>query len=156
MEDNIRRASIIFALEEIRRSLQPLSGSTPRQPNREGGESGAHYIHRLLTDPTLCKEQLRLDRGMFVKLVNLMVERKLLEDSKYITVAEQVGICLYILAKGDSYRDACGTFKHFVSTICKYFRQVLDALVVLSFDIIRPHRDLYEIPPEVEDGTLYC
>uniref|UniRef100_A0A803N9T8 DDE Tnp4 domain-containing protein n=1 Tax=Chenopodium quinoa TaxID=63459 RepID=A0A803N9T8_CHEQI len=35
------------------------------------------------------------------------------------------------------------------------FNQVLEALVILSFDIIRPHRDLSEVPPEVVNNTKY-
>ncbi|XP_074284106.1 uncharacterized protein LOC141608662 [Silene latifolia] len=110
--DNVRRASIIIALEELRRSLVPSDA-------------------------------------------NLMIERNLLVDGKYIKVDEQIGICLYILAKGSSYRDVADRFKHSISTICVYFKKVLDALVILSHDIIRPHRDLLEVPPEVENNSLY-
>ncbi|XP_074313991.1 uncharacterized protein LOC141649195 [Silene latifolia] len=159
--DNVRRASIIIALEELRRSLVPSDASiqrtsSSRRPRRERGESGAEYIHRLLNEnATSCFEQLRLDRVMFLQLVDLMIERNLLVDGKYIKVDEQIGICLYILAKGSSYRDVADRFKHSISTICVYFKKVLDVLVILSHDIIRPHRDLLEVPPEVENYSLY-
>ncbi|KAL2925035.1 1 6-dihydroxycyclohexa-2 4-diene-1-carboxylate dehydrogenase [Bienertia sinuspersici] len=158
MEDTIRRASIMIALEEMRHYLAQTAEPSPstRQPNRELGESGVEYIHRLLTEnPMSCKEQLRLDRDQFTQLVDLMIARNLLEDGKYLKVSEQVGIALFILAKGSSYRDASDTFKHSVSTICKYSKLVLDALVILSFDIIRPHCDLSEIQPQVQRGTKY-
>ena len=71
------------------------------------------------------------------------------------TVSEQVGICLYIMVKGASYRDAKDRFKHSISTILHYFRLVLDALVTLSHDIIRPNRDLKKVPPEVQNSSLY-
>ncbi|KAL2899928.1 putative nuclease HARBI1 [Bienertia sinuspersici] len=162
MDDNVRRASIIIALEEMRRSIEdpvinsPEPQTSKRQPRREQGESGAEYIHRLLTEnPMTCKEQLRLNRDMFVALANLMVERNLLSDGRYVKVYEQLGICLFILAKGDSYRDASDRFKHSPSTICHYFHKVLDALIALSCDIIRPHRDLTEMSPEVVNSSKY-
>ena len=159
-DENIRHACMILALQELCDSVEDNLDSTTipptRQPRRERGESGAEFIHRLLTETSMeCQIQLRLDRNMFVQLVYLMIERDLLHDDKYVKVAEQIGICLYILAKGLSYRDASDKFKHSISTICKYFNQVLEALVILSFDIIRPHRDLSEVPPEVANNTKY-
>uniref|UniRef100_A0A803MUM5 DUF8040 domain-containing protein n=1 Tax=Chenopodium quinoa TaxID=63459 RepID=A0A803MUM5_CHEQI len=157
---NIRHACMILALQELFDSVEDNLDSTTipptRQLRRERGENGAEFIHRLLTEtPTECQIQLRLDRNMFIQLVNLMIERDLLHDAKYVKVAEQVGICLYILAKGLSYRDASDKFKHSISTICKYHNKVLKALVNLFFDIIRPHRDLSKVPPEVANGTRY-
>ena len=32
---------------------------------------------------------------------------------------------------------------------------MLDALRILSYDIVRPHRDLNEAPPEVANDTQY-
>ncbi|KAL6524157.1 hypothetical protein OROMI_031252 [Orobanche minor] len=92
---------------------------------------------------------------MFIKLVDLMIARKLLSDGRFVRVAEQVGICIFILAKGASYRDAADVFKHSLSTICKYFKKVLEALVTLSFDIVRPHADLSLVPPEIRNNSLY-
>uniref|UniRef100_A0A803N0H3 DDE Tnp4 domain-containing protein n=1 Tax=Chenopodium quinoa TaxID=63459 RepID=A0A803N0H3_CHEQI len=159
-DENIRHACMILALQELHDSaednLDSITIPSTRQPRRERGESGAEFIHRLLTEtPTECQIQLRLDRNMFIQLVNLMIERDIILDAKYVKVAEQVGICLYILGKGLSYRDASDKFKHSISTLCKYHNEVLKAMVNLSFDIIRPHRDLFEVPPEVANGTRY-
>lgn len=161
MDEIIRRATIIIAIEELRKSLQSSEQLDPiiqsrRSKRRERGETGAEFIDRLLTEnPKSCREQLRLDRDMFVSLVNLLIARKLLVHGKFIKVDEQLGICLYIMAKGASYRDVADRFKHSISTICHYFRKVLNALVILSYDIIRPHRDLHEVSPEVEGNSLY-
>ncbi|KAL2904901.1 putative nuclease HARBI1 [Bienertia sinuspersici] len=93
---------------------------------------------------------------MFVALVKRMVERNLLSDGRYVKVSEQLDICLFILAKGDSYRDASDRFKHSPSTICLCFHKVLDALIALPFDIIRPHRDLADMSPEVAEDSVGC
>ncbi|KAL2900213.1 30S ribosomal protein S16 [Bienertia sinuspersici] len=104
-----------------------------RIPLHVGGKCGSHWIHRLLTGhPQLCKEQLRVEKHIFINLMNTLMEKNLLSDGRFVFVAEQVGICLYILAKADSYRDAADRFQHLISTICKYNRRVLQALVQLS------------------------
>ncbi|KAL6549965.1 hypothetical protein OROMI_020453 [Orobanche minor] len=158
MDQNVIRAALILGLEELRKRLTipSIESRQIRRPLRTGGESGSQYIHRLLNaHPDLFKEQLRLHSGMFIKLVDLMIARKLLSDGRFVKVAEQVGICIFILAKGASYRDAADVFKHSLSTICKYFKKVLEALVILSFDIVRPHADLSLVPPEIRNNSLY-
>ena len=59
-----------------------------------------------------------------------------MQDGRSINLAEQIAICLFILAKGASYREAEEQFKHPISSICEYHSKVLDALVTLSADII--------------------
>lgn len=98
---------------------------------------------------------LRIDKYIFKNLANVLREKGLLSDSRFVHVEEQVGICLYIVAKGQSYRDTACTFQHSISTISIYFRAVLKALVSLSINIIRPYRSFNEIPPEIEDKSLY-
>ncbi|KAL9671442.1 hypothetical protein QQ045_009010 [Rhodiola kirilowii] len=130
-------------------TLRILTSKPRRQRLRSGGETGNEYMYRLLiTHPQLFHEQL-------TQLVEILKSRKLLRDSKFITVTEQVGMCLYVLAKGASYRDVTDTFKHSISTISKYLRKVLRALKKLSFDIVRPHTSLKEVPPKILNSSLY-
>ncbi|XP_021770451.1 uncharacterized protein LOC110734595 [Chenopodium quinoa] len=91
---------------------------------------------------------------MFVRLVQLMIEIFLLSDGRFVKVTEQVGIGLFILARGASQRQAADTFKQSISTISKYFRRVLQALTRLSCDLIRPYQDLADTPPEDYVGAL--
>ncbi|XP_021746152.1 uncharacterized protein LOC110712036 [Chenopodium quinoa] len=152
MDNELLQKCILFlVLYELSRLLTPIH----RLPLRIGGESGSAYITRLLTvHPGLFKEQLRLDRDMFVQLVQLMIEKKLLSDGRFVKVVEQVGIGLFISARGASQRQAADTFKHSISTISKYFRRVLQALTRLSCDLIRPYQDLADTPPEDCVGAL--
>uniref|UniRef100_A0A803MDW5 Myb/SANT-like domain-containing protein n=1 Tax=Chenopodium quinoa TaxID=63459 RepID=A0A803MDW5_CHEQI len=121
-----------------------------------GGEPGSEWIHRLLTGhPNLCKEQLWVDKDIFIKLVDVLRGKEILSDGRFIHVEEQVGICLFMMAKADSYRDAAERFQHSISTISIYFRAVLKALVSLSCDIIRPYQSFNESPPEIKNNSLY-
>ncbi|KAL6509566.1 hypothetical protein OROGR_022876 [Orobanche gracilis] len=156
MENTYRRACVIVGLEVLWRLLKSSNDSETRRSLRNGKESGAEYIHRLLNGhPDLLKEQLRLHPYIFSILVELMVSRKLLSNGRFILVPEQVGICLYILVKGASYRDVADRFQHSISVISYYFRKILDALVILSFDIIRPHADLSMVPPQIKNSPLH-
>ncbi|CAH9091535.1 unnamed protein product [Cuscuta europaea] len=138
MNVEVRQSCLIIALEELRSLLEDDEQKKTRIPMRVGGETGGEYIHRMLNGhPGLCKEQLRLTREMFIH------------------VAEQIGIGLYILAKGASYTDAADVFKHSLRTICKYFNLVLHALVELSFDIIQPHHNLLDVHTIVFNSSFY-
>ncbi|XP_021758690.1 uncharacterized protein LOC110723655 [Chenopodium quinoa] len=152
MDNTLPMCLTIIALEELKRLLTPIE----RLPLRLGGESSSEYINRLLhAHPDLCKEQLRLDRNIFVDLVTCMKNKNLLSDGRYISVAEQLGIFLYIMAKGSSYRDAAGRFQHSIATIGLYFKQVLEAMVHLSTEIIRPYQSLTVVPKKIGDSTKY-
>ncbi|XP_021738191.1 uncharacterized protein LOC110704682 [Chenopodium quinoa] len=152
MDNTLSMCLTIIALEELKRLLTPIE----RLPLRLGGESGSEYINRLLhAHPDLCKEQLRLDRNTFVDLVTCMKNKNLLSDGRYISVAEQLGIFLYIMAKGSSYRDAAGRFQHSIATIGLYFKQVLEAMVHLSTEIIKSYQSLTVVPKKIGDSTKY-
>ncbi|CAM8952123.1 unnamed protein product [Rhodiola kirilowii] len=141
-----------IALDTLRRSiLKPK-----RQRLRSGGETGNEYMYRVMnTHPELCHEQLRLSNEQLAHLVDILKSRGYLTDNKFITVTEQVGMCLYVLAKGASYRDVADTFKHSLSTISFYLPKVLLALKKLSFDIIRPHTPFEEVPQKILKSSLY-
>ncbi|CAH9103501.1 unnamed protein product [Cuscuta europaea] len=88
MNVEVRRSCLIIALEELRSLLEDDEQKKTMIPMRVCGETGGEYIHRMLSGhPGLCKEQLRLTREMIIHLVNIMVERNLLKDSRFIHVA---------------------------------------------------------------------
>ncbi|KAJ8430906.1 hypothetical protein Cgig2_008409 [Carnegiea gigantea] len=122
-----------------------------RLPRTIGGESGAKYIHRLLNGnlPDLCHKVLRLDKDVFTHLVNIFIERNLLKEARSIKAAEIVAITLFVLARGASYQEAEDCFQHSPSTIGKYHKQVLDGLVKLSSDIVRPYQSQDELSAEI-------
>jgi hypothetical protein len=170
MDDPLIQVALLMLLEELRMSMLepvgidsdeeleslPSDHPEPSSTNsRRGGESGAEYVHRLLSNENACHVELRLERNMFVQLVQLMRTRNLLEDGRFVKIPQQVAICLYILSKGVGYRDVGTRFTCSPTTIGNYFLKVLDALRILSYDIVRPHRDLNEAPPEVTNDTRY-
>jgi len=64
-----------------------------------------------------------------------------LQNGKKVMIPEQVGICLFILAKGACYRDVKDKFKRGTAVVQCYHAQVLEELVKLSADVIRSYQD---------------
>jgi len=116
-----------------------------------GEESGGAFIHRVLnsTREDFCRQLLRLDRDTFIHLVNVIVESRAIDEGRFIKIAEIVAVSLYIFARGASYRDVEIRFPHSLSTVSTYHNQVLETLVKLSADIVRPYRSPDEVSPEI-------
>ncbi|KAJ8436745.1 hypothetical protein Cgig2_009719 [Carnegiea gigantea] len=109
-----------------------------------------HRLRTLLSTPE--RLPMRVGGDLFIELVHIICERKLMSIGRFIEVAEQVGMCFYILLRGTSYREIAERFQHSISTISKYFLEALEALVTLSVDVIRPYYNLHEVPPEISNN----
>lgn len=98
------------------------------------------------------KEQLCLTPHVFIQPVtmNLLIDRSSLRDDTKVKVSEQAATCLFILAMGASYWDAKDKFKHFISVVKHYHREVLKALIGLFSDIIRPCQNLNKVPKKLK------
>ncbi|XP_056696137.1 uncharacterized protein [Spinacia oleracea] len=108
----VENCMMYIAAHELRRLLTRMD----QIPLHTGGEPGCQWIHRLLTGhPNLCKEQLRLEKHIFINLVSILLERKLISDG----------------------------------------RKVLESLVALSKDLVRPYQSLNEIPTKIANGAKY-
>ena len=101
------------------------------------------------TRADFCRQLLRLDRDAFIHLVNVIIETCAIDEGRFIKVAEIVALSLYIFARGASYRDVQIRFWHSPSTISTYHNQLLETLLKLSADIVRPYRSQDEVAPEI-------
>ena len=112
-----------------------------------GGESGGSFMHRVLnsTRADFCRQLLWLDQDAFIHLVNFIIERRAIDEGRFIKIAEIVALCLYIT----SYCDVEIRFRHSSSTIRTYHNQALETLVKLSANIVRPYRSQDKVPPEI-------
>jgi len=57
-------------------------------------------------------EVLRLERDVFVNLVNIFIERDYLTECCFLKAFEIVAMSLFILARGASYQEAEDRFQH--------------------------------------------
>ncbi|KAJ8435033.1 hypothetical protein Cgig2_027242 [Carnegiea gigantea] len=150
VEDQAIDTAIGYTLERYLAD-RPRSTFKERMPRAIGGESGAQYIHRLLSGnrPDLCRKVLRLEKDAFTHLVSVFIERGSLEKGHFVKAAEIVAMTLSRLARGASYWEVEDRFQHSLSTIGKYHKQVLHDLVQLSSDIVRPYQSQDEVPAEI-------
>ena len=125
----------------------------PRVRRCRGGESGSEFIHRIVyEEPDTCQEQLRMTPECFVQLVNILIDRGSLRDGSKVKIPEQVGMCLFILARGACYRDVKDKFKRGLAVVHRYHAQVLQELVKLLADVIRPYQDFNLVPTQITNS----
>lgn len=86
-----------------------------------------------------------------------MIESRAIDEGHFIKIAEIVALSLYIFARGASYHDVENRLQHSPSTISTYHNQVLETLVKLSADIVRPYRSQDEVSLEItQKSGFYC
>ncbi|WVZ64753.1 hypothetical protein U9M48_014228 [Paspalum notatum var. saurae] len=103
--------------------------------------SGQKHVEELLHGHKVrVRRELRMEKEIFLKLVELLRDSHLLSNARDITVEEQVAIFLFCLATNASNRLMQERFQHSGETISRYFNIVLQAIISLSSKII-------ELPP---------
>ena len=81
---------------------------------------------------------MRIQRDVFIALVNIFIERNYLQEGRFIKAAEILAMSLFIFARGASYREVEDRFQHCPATVGIYHHQVFEEFVKLSADVIRP------------------
>ncbi|KAJ8434074.1 hypothetical protein Cgig2_007589 [Carnegiea gigantea] len=87
-EDCVVDTLILYTL--IRSCSQECTASHPRLPRMIGGESGGAFIHRVLnsTQEDFYRQLLRLDRDAFIHLLNVIIERRSIDEGRFIKIVE--------------------------------------------------------------------
>ncbi|KAI3771087.1 hypothetical protein L6452_02241 [Arctium lappa] len=119
-----------------------------RKPCRTSSRTGNIFIHEVLNGhPRRCYEDFRVHVPVFKMLCSDLVTRYGLQPTRNICVEESVGIFLMILAHGCGNRLIQETFNHSGETIHRHFHAVLQAVLRLSADIIKPNATYNEDVP---------
>ena len=97
---------------------------TPKpQPQRTTILKGHEWgVETLNGHPRNCYETFRMTPSQFIKLCELLKERKKIKDTRFLTVQEQVAIFLVVICQTVTTRFAAGHFQHSVDTIHKHFK----------------------------------
>ena len=114
------------------------------------GERGVEFVLRISKYKLhICGKIFRLNANAFNILVNIMIERGLLTHDFHISIPEQIAVTLFILARGASYHEILEQLKYPLLDISECHNKVLDALVKLSADVIRPNQSQHEVQPQL-------
>jgi hypothetical protein len=122
-------------------TLEGSSSSQPseRRPIHTSILNGATYVHEALTGhEVLCQWRFHMEREIFQALLQKLHEKRLLEDSRYVSVEVQVAIFLYAVSKNATNRTLQDRFQHGAHTISTYFHAVLNAITRLTCSYIQP------------------
>jgi hypothetical protein len=96
------------------------------------------WLKETWNTPGECHRQLRMSTKIFFDLHDLLVERYGLKPSLHMSTHEMLGIFLFVCAGNESNRKAQKRFKHSGETIHRKFDEVLNSLMQMSKDFIRP------------------
>ena len=117
--------------------------------------SGAEYTTEVIEsrNDRRVHDVLRMPLSTFKALVEWVMEKGLLASSKNVSIEEQLAIFLKIVGEGASNRTTQDRFRHSGETISRYFNQVLEALIQLYPEFVKP--PLETIPPEISHSRKF-
>jgi len=96
------------------------------------------WLLETLRTPGECHSQLRMSTEIFMDLHDLLVQRYGLESSMHMDTKEMLAIFLYTVSGNESNRRGQNIFKHSGETISRKIDEVLNALMAMVCDFIRP------------------
>ncbi|CAI9298996.1 unnamed protein product [Lactuca saligna] len=98
--------------------------------------------------PRCCYEMFRLNVPVFRQLCIDLATNYRLQQTRKVSIEESVGIFLMTLAHGCNNRFVKECFNHSGETIHRHFHTVLEAVLKLSADIIKPDVNYNDDVPE--------
>jgi hypothetical protein len=109
-----------------------------KNPARTSILSGMGWLLETFRAPGECHRQLRMSKEIFLDLHDLLVASYGLKPSMHISTYEMLAIFLFICGGNESNWRAQNRFKHSGETISRKFSEVLDSLMAMGHDFIRP------------------
>lgn len=109
-----------------------------KAPRREAVESGYDWVMRTLGRRTSCYNMFRMYRPVFERLHSVLVEKYELKSTRNMSSIEALGLFLWIVGAPQSIRQVEDRFTRSLATIVSKFDEVLDVLIQLATDIVRP------------------
>ncbi|KAN0068257.1 hypothetical protein V8E54_009217, partial [Elaphomyces granulatus] len=100
------------------------------------------------------KDMTRFPQDAFLDLLNWLKGHTNLDDSNLVSAEEKLFMFLYIVAHGTKFRVIAELFQHSMDTVHKVFYEILDGLLHLHKEIVKPPPD--KMPDAIErDDKLW-
>ena len=100
--------------------------------------TGLKWVERKLGDKNSCYNIFRMSPTVFHRLHDLLVESYGLKFSTKSTSVEALGMFLWMLGAPQLVRQAKDRFERSLGTVHNNFEKVLQSVVKLTADIIKP------------------
>ncbi|MQM17394.1 hypothetical protein Taro_050365 [Colocasia esculenta] len=99
------------------------------RPMHTSRHTGHVWVHEVLHDhERRCYNTFPMHASMFLKLRDILVERELIRDCRYVTTSEQLAMFLYAMGHGVATGAMCEHFQHSSETISYYVNRVIKAI----------------------------
>ncbi|XP_062094130.1 protein ALP1-like [Humulus lupulus] len=126
-----------------------------KQPCRNSTLSGHEYVMEVLHGHwSRFYDLFRMNKDVFKLFCGVLKEKKLLKNSRYLSVEEQVAMFLFVIGHNEQHRVVVERFQHSISITSHYFRKVLKAICRLSKELITPP-SFNETPPQIQFDPRY-
>ncbi|XP_038709357.1 protein ALP1-like [Tripterygium wilfordii] len=124
-------------------------------PCRTGALKGYDWVVDILNgNPVRCQESFRMHVHVFKSLCRVLRDDYGLECSTQVGITEMVAMFVFTLGHAQSNRDIGERFQHSGETISRLFHKVLQAVMKMSKDLIKPRGDqLNETPRYIREHT---
>lgn len=112
----------------------------PRMPDTNSALTGSAYVDEILEgNPAHSVDMLHMEKQAFIRLCELFRTRGWLENSRYISVEEQMAMFLTTLGQHHTNRTVKRRYQHSTQTVHTYFYKVLHAMLIFSKEMIVPN-----------------
>ncbi|MQL97947.1 hypothetical protein Taro_030649 [Colocasia esculenta] len=115
------------------------------------------WVHEVLHGhERRCYNTFQMHPSMFLKLRDILVERELIRDSRYVTTSEQLAMFLYAMGHGIATGAMCEHFQHSSETISYYVNHVIKAIALPRFIYIVLPSGTHPVHPRIRhDDRFY-
>ncbi len=128
-----------------------------KNPCMNSSQTGNKWLREVLDgNDDRSFRMLRMEKNCSYKLCNNLQANYGLQGSRRTNVIEIIGMFLHILGHGVGNKLAQERFQHSAWTVCTYFSKVLDAICLLSVDVLKPQDpEFKDIPIQILNDSRY-
>lgn len=118
--------------------------------------TGIEYIKDLLEGHhQRCHDAFRMNTESFLVLCNEVKQKGIITESE-VTLEEQVGMFLQVVAHSTTMRKIGEDYQHSTETVWRCFNTVLRSILLMQSDYIKLPSSHAPIHPKVSEGTLHA
>lgn len=117
-------------------------------------EGEKRHQEMMNSTPQRIYQNLRMRKHVFLKLCTILKDEKLLKDSQYISVGQQIHLYIRVMGHQDSLWSLVEPFNHSLETVSRHVTQVMNALSTLHQRFVKLPRPDY-IAPRIGKDPKY-
>jgi len=118
--------------------------------------TGLQWVEVTLQNPVDCYDMFRMRRSVFLRLHDTLVQNYGLRSSRRYCSKEALGMFLWACGAHQSFRQCRNKFRRSLETVSRKFTEVLESIVRLAFDIVRPKDPQFgTIHPKLQEARFW-